>query len=102
VVSFGGTTREYQVLVDPNKLVSYGLSLAQVEQALAANNVNARGQFHRARPAGVQHPGGGIDAGHRGHRRDGGEGAGRPRRCACGTCRWSRRAEDPAGTGVPG
>jgi cobalt-zinc-cadmium resistance protein CzcA len=45
VVSFGGTTREYQVLVDPNKLVSYGLSLAQVEQALAANNVNAGGSF---------------------------------------------------------
>src|SRR6266849_3699960 len=45
VVSFGGTTREYQVQVDPNKLVSYGLSIAQVEQALAANNVNAGGSF---------------------------------------------------------
>ncbi len=45
VVSFGGTTREYQVRVDPNKLVSYGLSMAQVEQQLAANNVNAGGSF---------------------------------------------------------
>ncbi len=45
VVSFGGSTREYQVLVDPNKLVSYGLNLAQVEQALAANNLNAGGSF---------------------------------------------------------
>ena len=45
VVSFGGTTREYQVRVDPNKLVSYGLSIGQVEQQLAANNLNAGGSF---------------------------------------------------------
>jgi cobalt-zinc-cadmium resistance protein CzcA len=45
VSSFGGITREYQVQVDPNKLVSYGLSIGQVEQALTANNVNAGGSF---------------------------------------------------------
>ena len=45
VVSFGGITREYQVQVDPNKLVAYGLNIAQVEQALAANNVSAGGSF---------------------------------------------------------
>ncbi len=45
VSSFGGTTREYQVQLDPNKLISYGLSLPQVEQALAANNINAGGSF---------------------------------------------------------
>jgi cobalt-zinc-cadmium resistance protein CzcA len=45
VASFGGPTREYQVRVDPNKLVAYGLSLAQVEQQLANNNVNAGGSF---------------------------------------------------------
>ena len=32
VASFGGPTREYQVRVDPNKFISYGLSLSQVEQ----------------------------------------------------------------------
>src|ERR1700722_4504091 len=42
---FGGPTREYQVRVDPGKLVSYGLSLAQVETALMANNINAGGGF---------------------------------------------------------
>lgn len=42
---FGGMTREYQVQVDPNRLISYGLSIGQVEQALAANNVNAGGSF---------------------------------------------------------
>ncbi len=45
VVSFGGTTREYQVRIDPNKLIAYGLSLSQVEQQLANNNVNAGGSF---------------------------------------------------------
>lgn len=45
VSSFGGLTREYQVQVDPAKLVSYGLGIGQVEQALAANNVNAGGSF---------------------------------------------------------
>src|SRR6202045_351505 len=42
---FGGPTREYQVQLDPGKLVSYGLSLSQVEQALANNNINAGGGF---------------------------------------------------------
>jgi cobalt-zinc-cadmium resistance protein CzcA len=45
VSDFGGTAREYQVRVDPNKLISYGLSIAQVEQQLASNNVNAGGSF---------------------------------------------------------
>ncbi len=45
VASFGGPTREYQVRVDPNKLIAYGLSLAQVEQQLTNNNTNAGGSF---------------------------------------------------------
>ncbi len=45
VASFGGPTREYQVRVDPNKLVAYGLNLAQVEQQLTNNNINAGGSF---------------------------------------------------------
>src|SRR5579864_2384383 len=45
VASFGGPTREYQVRVDPTKLISYGLSIAQVEQQLSANNDNAGGSF---------------------------------------------------------
>ena len=42
---FGGPTREYQVQLDPAKLVSYGLALPQVEQSLIANNINAGGGF---------------------------------------------------------
>jgi len=43
--SFGGITKEYQIRVDPDKLVSYGLSLAQIEQQLANANANAGGSF---------------------------------------------------------
>jgi cobalt-zinc-cadmium resistance protein CzcA len=45
ISTFGGTTKEFQVLVDPNKLVSYGLSIGQVEHQLANNNTNAGGSF---------------------------------------------------------
>ena len=45
VASFGGPTREYQVRLDPNKLVAYGLSLSQIEQQLINNNANAGGSF---------------------------------------------------------
>ena len=45
VSDFGGAVREYQVRVDPNKLVSYGLSIGQVEQQLTSNNINAGGSF---------------------------------------------------------
>jgi heavy metal efflux system protein len=45
VASFGGPTREYQVRVDPEKLISYGLSLSQVEQQITNNNINGGGSF---------------------------------------------------------
>jgi len=45
VSTFGGTTKEFQVRVDPGKLISYGLSIGQVEQQLTNNNVNAGGSF---------------------------------------------------------
>jgi heavy metal efflux system protein len=45
VASFGGPTREYQVRVEPNKLIAYGLNLSQVEQQITANNANGGGSF---------------------------------------------------------
>ena len=45
VAGIGGITREYQVRIDPDKLVSYGLSLSQVVEQLAGNNSNAGGSF---------------------------------------------------------
>jgi cobalt-zinc-cadmium resistance protein CzcA len=45
VASFGGATKEYQIRLDPEKLITYGLSIAQVEQQLQSNNANAGGSF---------------------------------------------------------
>jgi len=42
---FGGPTREYQVRLDPEKLIDYGLSISQVEQQLTNNNANGGGSF---------------------------------------------------------
>jgi cobalt-zinc-cadmium resistance protein CzcA len=45
VSSFGGPTKEYQIKLDPEKLVSYGLSIGQVEQQISNNNTNGGGSF---------------------------------------------------------
>lgn len=45
VVSYGGYVKQYQVFVSPADLKGYGLTLNQVAQALADNNVNAGGNF---------------------------------------------------------
>ena len=45
VASFGGPTKEYQIRLDPEKLVSYGLSISQVENQIANNNTNGGGSF---------------------------------------------------------
>ena len=44
VTSFGGETKQYHVDVDPNLLRSYGVTLAQLQQALANANLNTGGQ----------------------------------------------------------
>jgi cobalt-zinc-cadmium resistance protein CzcA len=45
VVGFGGPTKQYQVNVDPLKLKSYALTLAQVFDALSKGNRNAGGAY---------------------------------------------------------
>jgi cobalt-zinc-cadmium resistance protein CzcA len=45
VSSFGGPTKEFQIKLDPEKLISYGLSIGQVEQQVANNNTNGGGSF---------------------------------------------------------
>jgi heavy metal efflux system protein len=42
----GGTTMQYQVLLDPGRLYGYHLTVPQVMQALANNNANAGGGFY--------------------------------------------------------
>jgi heavy metal efflux system protein len=43
---FGGGTMQYQVLLDPIRVASVGLSVQQVENSLTANNANAGGGFY--------------------------------------------------------
>ncbi len=45
VTAFGGTTREYHVEVDPGALISYGVSLQQVQDALTNSNANVGGNY---------------------------------------------------------
>jgi CzcA family heavy metal efflux pump len=45
LVIFGGDERQYQVLVDPNKLKQFNVSLKEVTEAVEKANVNAPGGF---------------------------------------------------------
>src|SRR3989338_8921317 len=45
VNSFGGYVKQYQVIVDPEKLAKYDLPLREVFEAIAANNSNAGGNI---------------------------------------------------------
>src|SRR6202050_4422984 len=45
VASFGGPTREDQGRIHPKKLISYGLSIGQIENQLTNNNTNAGGSL---------------------------------------------------------
>lgn len=45
VTAFGGTTKEYHVDVDPGALFGYGVTLAQVQAALANSNANVGGNY---------------------------------------------------------
>lgn len=45
VLSFGGEVRQYQVRVDPNRLLSYDLTLPDVREAIEANNSNVGGWY---------------------------------------------------------
>lgn len=45
VIVLGGDRKQYQVLVDPEKLLEYGVSLQEVDQAIRDNNLNASGGF---------------------------------------------------------
>jgi heavy metal efflux system protein len=45
VIGFGGPIKQYQVLIDPTKLRSYGITLTQVFSALSNGNRNAGGSY---------------------------------------------------------
>ena len=45
VATFGGTTRQYQAEIDPNKLLTYGVTMTQVANAIQNSNANAGGNY---------------------------------------------------------
>lgn len=45
VDTLGGLAKQYEVLVDPNRLASLGLTLRQVQTAVTENNQNAGGSY---------------------------------------------------------
>ena len=45
VNSFGGYVKQYQVIIDPEKLAKYDLTLREAFEAIAANNSNAAGNI---------------------------------------------------------
>jgi heavy metal efflux system protein len=47
VNSFGGVEKQYQVLVDPQKLQAHGITIRHVSEALENNNQNAGGAYIR-------------------------------------------------------
>jgi cobalt-zinc-cadmium resistance protein CzcA len=44
--SLGGETMQYQVQIDPHRLMSYNVTVPQIVQQLASNNANAGGGFY--------------------------------------------------------
>ncbi|PCJ30657.1 MAG: CusA/CzcA family heavy metal efflux RND transporter [Gammaproteobacteria bacterium] len=45
ILSFGGEVRQYQVKVDPNKLLSYNISVDDIAAAIEKNNRNSGGWY---------------------------------------------------------
>ena len=45
VNSFGGFVKQYHIVVDPNRLLKFGITLDQILNAVGANNANAGGDF---------------------------------------------------------
>ena len=83
---------EYQVRIDPDKLMAYGLSIGQVEQQLANNNVNAGGSFIEAGLAADQRARGRPGAQRSTTSRTPCSRRKTARRCGSTTSPWSRRA----------
>ena len=48
VIVYGGDTKQYQVLVDPNKLKDYGISLDEFMNTVSDSNINATGGILRS------------------------------------------------------
>ncbi len=73
VSSFGGITREYQVILDPEKLIQYGLTVAQVKQAAGGEQCECGRKLYRAGAAADQRARAGVVYERAGYCADGAE-----------------------------
>ncbi|MFQ5632402.1 MAG: efflux RND transporter permease subunit [bacterium] len=55
VVPIGGEVKQYQILVSPEKLAAYGISLTEALRAAEECNTNSSGGVYYGRRAGVPH-----------------------------------------------
>ena len=95
--SFGGITREYQVRVDPEKLISYGLSLSQLEQQLTNSNANVGGSFIEQGSQQINVRGVGLVTEYQRHRKNRDQSSKRHAAANQGHRRGYARAEDSFG-----
>ncbi len=63
VSTFGGTTKQYQAEIDPNKLLQYNITLPQVIAAISSSNQNAGGNYLQVGDQNVNVRGVGLLAG---------------------------------------
>ena len=43
--SYGGTMKRYEIQPDPDRMLRYGITLSQLEDAVQSSNQNAGGQY---------------------------------------------------------
>ena len=56
VNSFGGYIQQFEVLVDPDRLLKYDVSVEAVREAIRRNNANVGGSVVTRGVRGVHHP----------------------------------------------
>ena len=96
VVSWGGGTKQYQVVVDPARLRAYNVTLKQVFDAVNANNANAGGSYISQGQYALTVRGIGLFRSPRDIEQRGGGRRRRARRC--GSAIWARwRSATPSG-----
>ena len=99
--TWGGLTRQYHVVVDPERVRSYGLTLRDVFERLRENNANFGARLHRAHLGAVHGPGARPGRRHRATSRMWSWPATTARRSACATSPpwksgpWPGRAPSP-------
>ena len=106
VLVLGGKTKEFQVEIDLNRMMAYGLTLPQIITAISASNSNVGGRTIAMGEQSVNVRGVGVVGSTRGHREYRADASRAACRCCCPTsprCRSASRrgSASPAATTRP-